>query len=139
MSHITVQEFNRLVEAESPFGTWLGLRLEDVSPERALVRLPYRADFLRPGNAVNGPVLMAVADYAMYALAMSLWADGEAAVSANINVSFLRRTVGRDLVGEARLLRAGRRLAFIEATVSAEGEAAAVAHVTGTYAVPSRA
>ncbi|MDJ0948359.1 MAG: PaaI family thioesterase [Alphaproteobacteria bacterium] len=136
MSHISVDDFNRLIREQSPFGVWLGLTLESVTPGQARLRLPYRPELLRPGGTVHGPVLMAAADYAMYAVAMSIWERGGTAVSANINISFLRRTSDRDLVCEARVLRSGRRLAFLEANVFSDGSTEPTAHVTASYALP---
>ena len=76
MSKVSVEDFNALVRRESLFGAYLGFALESVEPGHAVLRLPYRNEFARPGGATNGPVIMAIADYAMYAVVMSLVEDG---------------------------------------------------------------
>jgi acyl-coenzyme A thioesterase PaaI-like protein len=43
----------------------------------------------------------------------------------------------RDLLGEARLLKVGRRLAVAEIGMRSDGEEELVAHATGTYAIPA--
>jgi len=136
MPRISIKEFNRIAREESPFGAYLGLELEKLERGRANVRLPYRDDFLRPGGAVAGPVLMAIADFAMYAAVMSVADDGKMAVTTSMTTNFLRRTAGSDLIAEARVLRAGRRLVVSEVSVHAAGDDAPVAHVTGTYVRP---
>jgi acyl-coenzyme A thioesterase PaaI-like protein len=58
------------------------------------------------------------------------------AVTSNLSVSFLRPAGLADLVCDCSVLRAGRRLAVMLAEVSRASDAAAVAHMTITYAIP---
>ena len=102
----------------------------------ATLRLPYNPAHLRPGGVINGPAIMAVADYCMYALALSIDPRGHGAVTTSMTMNFLRKTTGRDLLAQGRVLKTGRSLAFMETTVYADGEPDPVAHVTGTYAFP---
>lgn len=135
---ITIEDFERLIEAEAPFARELGVEVEDIGVGTGRVRLPYQAHFARPGGSINGPMIMATADFAMWVAIMSLWKRGDMALTANMNMTFLRAPYECDLIGEGRVLRAGKRLAFLEVYVTGEGEEAPCAHVTGTYAVPSR-
>ena len=133
---ITVDDFHRLIAEEAPFAVWLGLRAEAIGNGTATMRLPYRAEHLRPGGVINGPAIMAVADYCMYALALSIDPRGHGAVTTSMTMNFLRKTTGRDLLAEGRVLKTGRTLAFMETLVYADGEPDPVAHITGTYAFP---
>lgn len=135
--HITVEEFGRLIEQKSAFGVWLGMKLEEVGAGTARMRLPYREKFLRPGGAIHGPIIMAIADYAMYAALMGLNPRGESAVTSNLNMYFLRKSTGKDLIAEARTVRGGSRVSVIEVSIYADGEDDPVALVTGTYVIPS--
>ena len=54
-----------------------------------------------------------------------------------MSIHFLRKPTPRDLVAEARLLKLGRLLVVGEILLYSEGVADPVAHVTGTYALPS--
>ena len=56
-----------------------------------------------------------------------------------MTMNFLRKTTGRDLLAEGRVLKTGRSLAFMETLVYADGEDDPVSHVTGTYAFPRAA
>lgn len=132
------EEFDALVEAELPIASRLGFRLDAFEHGRAVARAPYAVDFLRPGGTIAGPVLMALADYAMYAVTLSMVGRVALAVTTNLNINFLRRPAPRDVLAEARILKLGKRLAVSEVTLRSEGEAEAVAHVTGTYSLPPR-
>lgn len=135
--HITVEDFGRLIEQKSAFGVWLGMKLEEVGAGTARMRLPYREEFLRPGGAIHGPIIMAVADYAMYAALMGLHPRGENGVTSNLNMYFLRKSSGKDLIAEARTVRGGNRVSVIEVCVYADDEDDPVALVTGTYFIPN--
>jgi acyl-coenzyme A thioesterase PaaI-like protein len=102
------------------------------------VRLPYRAQYLRPGGTVAGPMLMGLADFAMYVAVLSAIGRVELAVTTNLTCNFLRRPKPVDVVGDARLLKLGRRLAYGEVSLYSDGEQAngPVAHVTATYSIP---
>ena len=60
------------------------------------------------------------------------------AVTTNLNINFLRKPGPADMIGEARLLKLGKRLAVGEVTMTSVGAAAIVAHATGTYSIPPR-
>lgn len=135
-AHITVEDFDLLIEQKSEFGVWLGMKLEEVGEGTARMRLPYRDQFMRPGGAIHGPIIMAIADYAMYAALMGLNPRGENGVTCNLNMYFLRKSTGKDLIAEARTVRGGKRVSVIEVSVYVDGEDDPVALVTGTYMIP---
>lgn len=135
-AHITVEDFGRLIEQKSAFGVWLGIKLEAVGVGTARMRLPYREEFLRPGGAIHGPIIMAIADYAMYAALMGLNPRGESGVTSNLNMYFLRKSTGKDLIAEARTVRGGSRVSVLEVSVYTDGEDDPIALVTGTYIIP---
>jgi len=59
------------------------------------------------------------------------------AVTADLNIRFLNKAAPGDVVGEAKLLKLGRRLAVMEVALSIAGDPRSVAHVTGSYALPA--
>jgi uncharacterized protein (TIGR00369 family) len=136
MSRLTALQFAELTRKTTPLATVFGLEVEALEKGRARVRLPFRSDFIRAGGTVSGPAMMMLADYALYAVIMSVAELGEGAVTSNLNTTFLRRPAPVDVIADARLIRCGKRLAYGEATLFSAGEAEPVAHATGTYALP---
>jgi uncharacterized protein (TIGR00369 family) len=136
MSRLTAQEFAELTRRTTPLAAVFGLEVEALEAGRARVRLPFRSDFIRAGGTVSGPAMMMLADYALYAVIMSVAELGEGAVTSNLNATFLRRPPPVDVIADARLIRCGKRLAYGEVTLFSDGEGEPVAHATGTYALP---
>ena len=137
-SAITIEEVLEICERELPFALQLGLEVEQLAPGEVSVRLPYREDFVRPGGTVAGPMMMTLADFAMFVAVMSRIGPQVLAVTTSLNCNFLRRPKPADLMGHARILKLGRRLAYGEVSIYSEGEdeAEPVAHVTATYSIP---
>jgi uncharacterized protein (TIGR00369 family) len=109
------------------------MRLESVDPGRARVRYLVSDRHLRPGGTVMGPIMMLVADVAMYAALIGADRSTTSAVTSNLNISFLHRPAPRDLIGEGEVLRLGRSLSVGEVRMYSEGDDAIVAHATVTY------
>lgn len=92
---------------------------------------------LRPGGTVSGPVLMTVADVALYVAILGEIGIVPLAVTTNLNINFLRKPAGdKAIIGECKLIKVGKTLAVGEVTLYSEGSPDAVAHVVGTYAIP---
>lgn len=135
---ITVAQFNQLSDTQMPFAKAMGLELEDINASGVRMRARYSEQFLRPGGTVSGPVMMALADAAMYALVLSKVGLVELAVTTNLSINFLRKPQPGDLMAEARMLKLGKRLAVGEVHLYSDGQSASesVAHVTSTYSIP---
>ncbi len=139
MVKLSPREFTRLTHQTTPIAALFGFRAEKRGGGRCLVRVPFRAEFTRDGGTVAGPILMALADYALYGAVMSIVPDGDKAVTASLNTVFLRRPAPRDVLADAQLLRCGKRLAYGEVMLYSEGAPEPVAHVTATYSIPPQA
>lgn len=133
---ISIEEFERLTRGALPMVEMFGFRVERLEAGSVTARMPYHDGHLRPGGTIAGPSIMALADYAMYALLLGLIGRADAAVTTNLSCNFLRRPGPADLVAEARILKLGRRLAVGEITIFSEGSDQPVAHVTATYSIP---
>ena len=136
MSRITVAEFEEIVRERLPFALSLGAVIVELNPQRAVLRMPYRDDFLRPGGSIAGALLMGLADLAMYALVLASIGPVELAVTTSLTINFLRKPPPADIVAEARLLKLGKRLAVGEVSLFSVGDPEMVAHVTATYSIP---
>jgi len=135
-SRITPEEFEQIAREKVPFMGQLGSRVEQLGGGTVRVRLPFHEDFLRPGGTVQGPVLMGLADLALYAIVLSLIGPVELAVTTNLNCNFLRRPLPGDIIAEGRILKLGKRLAVGEVSLYSDGDPEMIAHVTATYSIP---
>lgn len=135
---ITVAQFKQLSEEQMPFASAMGLELMAINEANVLMRAHYSDQFLRPGGTISGPIMMALADAAMYALVLSKIGPVELAVTTNLSINFLRKPLPGDILAEARMLKLGKRLAVGEVTLYSDGESVdkPVAHVTSTYSIP---
>ena len=114
-----------------------GHTVDAVGPGTATVREAVSEGHLRPGGTVSGPVMMSVADCAMYAAIFSSLGIIPLAVTTNLNINFLRRPqAGADILGKCTLLKIGKKLVIGEVHIYSEGDDAPVAHATATYALP---
>lgn len=136
MAKISVEDFNSILREEVPFAHQMGMSADLIGKGTARLRLPYRVSMLRPGGTIAGPMMMALADACMYAVALSVIGPVKLAVTTNFSINFLFRASPADLLAEGRLLKLGKRLVVMEVTVHSEGHSEPVAHATGTYSIP---
>ena len=94
---------------------------------------------LRPGGTISGPSMFALADVAMYAAVLASTGPIAHAVTTSLNINFLRKPGQRDMIGEARILKLGKRLAVGEIALHSDGESELAAHATATYSLPGAA
>lgn len=135
-SKVGAQEFETAVTQTIPLAELFGFKVECLESGYARVRVTYGSRHLRAGGTISGPVIMTLADTALYGMVLSLLGMELLAVTVNLNVQFLRKPRQADLIGEATLLKHGRRLIVGQVLVYSDGEPEPVAHVTGSYAVP---
>jgi acyl-coenzyme A thioesterase PaaI-like protein len=111
--------------------------VEAVGGMGATIRHPVGAAELRPGGTVSGPVLMAVADVAMYVAILGEIGIVPLAVTTNLSINFMRKPAGdRAVIGVCKLMKVGKSLAVGEVSLYSEGSDEVVAHVVGTYSIP---
>ena len=136
MTRMTAEELQDFLRTNFPEDAIRVCRVERVEDRFAQVRLVYDARHLRPGGTISGPSLMTLADTAMYMAVLAMIGPVALAVTTNLNINFLKMPAPRDVIGEARLLKLGRRLAVGEVTMFSEGDRDPVAHATVTYSIP---
>lgn len=111
--------------------------VEAVGKGTSTVRHHVGARELRPGGTVSGPVMMTVADVALYVAIFGAIGIVPLAVTSSLNINFLRKpAAGKDIIGVCKLLKLGKSLAVGEVALYSEGGEDAVAHAVGTYAIP---
>ena len=133
---MTAKQVEALIRGGLPAAAEQGVVVESVGENRARVRYRFTESMIRPGGTVSGPTLMSLADAAMYAAILANLDGQEMAVTQNLNINFLSKPGQADLIGDAEILRLGRRSAMLEVRLYSDGNDVMVAHVTGTYAIP---
>ncbi len=135
---VSAAELAEMARENVPLVGTLAMQVESVLPGSVTIRVPYRDEFIRPGGTISGPVLMAVADFAMYGVVLSLIGRVDLAVTTNLSINFLRRPPPGDVVARARILKMGKRLAVGEVLLHGGDDEDLIAHVTSTYSIPPR-
>lgn len=111
--------------------------VEEVGNRSSIVRRRIGFADLRPGGTISGPVLMEVADVALYVAVLAEIGIVPLAVTTSLSMNFLRRPLpDRDLLGVCKLLKVGRSLVVGEVSVYSADSQDVAAHAVGTYSIP---
>jgi acyl-coenzyme A thioesterase PaaI-like protein len=113
--------------------------VEEVGDRSATVSHPIGPAQLRPGDTVSGPLLMAVADVALYVAILGTIGLVPLAVTTSLTINFLRKPSARHpIVGVCTLMKVGRVLVVGEVALYSDRSEAMVAHAVGTYSIPPK-
>ena len=133
---MSAPELDAFFRAHFPDRLQMPVTFEGLTRGNCTLRLAFREEQLRPGRTIAGPVLMALADTAVYVLLLTHVGAGVAGVTTSLHMDFLRRPEARDTIAHAELLRLGRTALVGRVTITSEGDLRPVAHATVTYALP---
>src|SRR5690606_38061470 len=112
----------------------------EVGNKSATIRHEIGVQELRPGGTVSGPVLMTVADVALYVAILGEIDIVPLAVTTSLPIHFKRKPpADRAIIGVCKLMKLGKSLAVGEVSLYSEGLDEPVAHVVGTYSIPRAA
>jgi acyl-coenzyme A thioesterase PaaI-like protein len=113
--------------------------VEEVGDRSATVSHPIGPAQLRPGDTVSGPLLMAVADVALYVAILGTIGLVPLAVTTSLTINFLRKPSPRNpIVGVCRLMKVGRVLVVGEVALYSDRNEEMVAHAVGTFSIPPK-
>jgi uncharacterized protein (TIGR00369 family) len=130
----TAAEINQFLASQFPQTKCV---VDAVGNGSATVRHPVGVDELRPGGTVSGPVLMALADVALYVAVLGKIGIVPLAVTTSLTINFLRKPApSHHIVAVCRLIKVGRSLAVGDVALYSEGSPDMVAHAVGTYSIP---
>ena len=112
--------------------------IEEIGKRSARIKKPITEAHLRPGGTVSGPVLMELADAALYVAILGELGMVTMAVTTSLNVNFLSKaSADGDIIADCRLIKVGKSLVVGEVSLYSGVSDAPVAHAVGTYALPS--
>jgi acyl-coenzyme A thioesterase PaaI-like protein len=113
--------------------------VDAVGNRSATIRHEIGISELRPGGTVSGPVLMTVADVALYVAILGEIGIVPLTVTTSLTINFLRKpSADRAIIGVCKLIKLGKSLAVGEVSLYSEGSEEMVAHVVGTYSIPKK-
>ncbi|WP_421581086.1 PaaI family thioesterase [Shinella sp. M31] len=137
---MTPEALNRFLEADFPQLHTDGKVFEvmTVGPGTITMRLMPNERHLRPGGTISGPTLFALADVGAWCAVLAHIGPVALAVTTNLNINFLRKPEPEPLSCTCRILKLGKRLAVVEASIFGADDTDLVAHATATYSIPPR-
>jgi uncharacterized protein (TIGR00369 family) len=118
----------------SPFVRHLGIRLELIEPDRAVLAMPFAEPLVTIGDVVHGGAISSLIDTAAMTAAWSAAQVPEQprGTTVGLTVHFLAPARSRPLAADARVIRRGSSLCFCEVDV-ADGGGNPVAKGLVTY------
>lgn len=103
-----------IVNERSAYNIHNGLTVTDVDAEHCTVEAELRPEAMNPWEMAHGGFVYSLCDVAAGVLASGLERRG---VTLSANMQYLRPSRGKRLRAEARLIKGGRRVLFIETDV----------------------
>jgi uncharacterized protein (TIGR00369 family) len=124
-----------LAEYFAPWVQALGLRVESFGSESVTLRLPQDAQLSRVGGMLCGQAMMAAADTAMVLALINHFGEFKPCTTVQMNSSFLKPLSMQDALVEARVVRAGKSLAFGEIDIRGATDGKSASRASVTYAL----
>jgi acyl-CoA thioesterase len=122
----------------NPFFCLTGIDIVKAESGRAVLTMPVRPDMHNGVGWLQGGMLVAVADEAMALALYPLLEKNEGIATIAESTSFIRGVQKGTVLAEARVIRKGRRVAFMEAEVWADdGEKTLLSRTTASFAITS--
>jgi uncharacterized protein (TIGR00369 family) len=106
----------------NPFFCLMGIDIKNVEPGKAVLRMQVRPDMHNGVGWLQGGMLAALADEAMALALYRLLSKNEGIATISESTSFIKGVQDGFITAEGRIIRKGRRVAFAEGEVFAEGD-----------------
>lgn len=124
-----------LPEYFAPWVQELRLQVEALDDQGVTLRLPQDARLSRVGDMLCGQAMMAAADTAMVLALIHHFGAFRPCTTVQMNTSFLKPLSGQDALVQARVLRAGKTLAFGEIDIRGALDGRSACRASTTYAL----
>ena len=124
-------EFAREYQKKIPFVTHLKVLTETLGKGTARLSLPVETHLTNSLGTVHGGVIMSLLDVALCTAARTLHPESVGVITINLSTSFIGAGSGAKLFAEARVLKDGRSMSFVEGEAqNADGSIVAKAIAT---------
>ncbi len=107
-------EFTRNYQKKIPFVAHLNILTDSLGEGTATLSLPVEEHLKNSFGTVHGGVIMSLLDVALCTAARTLHPDSIGVVTIDMSTSFIGGGSGTRLVAEARVLKDGRSMSFVE-------------------------
>ncbi len=107
--------------ARQDFMGTVGAELVEVAPGRAVIACPVLSQMRQQHGFAHAALTFAIGDSAAGYAALSLLAENEEVLTAEMKINLLAPAQGDRLVATGQVVRSGRRLCVVTARVVAQG------------------
>jgi uncharacterized protein (TIGR00369 family) len=120
----------------NPFFCLMGIDIANAEPGIAVLTMTVRPDMHNGVGWLQGGILVAIADEAMALALYPLLEKNEGIATIAESTSFIKGVRKGTILAEARVVKKGRRVAFMEAEVWADdGEKTLLSRTTASFAI----
>lgn len=102
---------------EGPIWKFLDSSIIEAEDGKSVVEMPINDDIKQMYGTVHGGIIGTLIDMAMASAVTSLMSNEENAVTVDLSVHYLNGAKKGTLIGKGRVIKKGRRMAFLEADV----------------------
>jgi uncharacterized protein (TIGR00369 family) len=113
-------EFAREYQKKIPFVAHLKIQTDALGEGTARLSLPVEKHLTNSIGTVHGGVIMSLLDVALCTAARTLHPDSIGVITIDMSTSFIGGGSGGKLLAEARVLKDGRSMSFVEAEAKNE-------------------
>jgi uncharacterized protein (TIGR00369 family) len=113
-------QFTRDYQKKIPFLSHLKIRTDALGEGTARLSLPIEPHLTNSLGTAHGGVIMSLLDVALCTAARTLHPESVGVITIDLSTSFIDGAKGQKLIAEARVLRDGRSMSFVEAEAKNE-------------------
>ncbi len=124
-----------LAEYFAPWVQALDLQVHGFDTDSVTLRLPRNEQLARVGGMLCGQAMMAAADTAVALALVNHFGQFRPCTTVQMNTSFLKPLSGQDALVQARIVRAGKSLAFGEVDIRGADDGKSASRSSATYAL----
>lgn len=117
-------EFVKNWVEQSPYAKSLGVKLTALDENGAAFLLPFNDVNANPGGALHGGVYASLSSIGGHTMARAVLGEASGPWhTIGFQINYLAAAINEDVIGEAKLLRRGKELCFVEVTTrTADGK-----------------
>ena len=126
----------RSAVASAPYYRLLKISLDQIDDGFARFRMPFRKELTQAYGLVHGGAIATLADTAVAFAMMTMIQPGERVITVEFKINFLAPVTKDEMIGEARIINRGKRLALADMEVKT-GDGRLIARGLATYIILS--